>query len=76
MNKVNLILNCRRCVTHPVSLVLLEAADGVSLHAVFVIRDVPHLSRVTSAVNQCQRLVLHRLTHTEQQLGQLGDLPT
>lgn len=61
---------------HPVSLVLLWVARTVRLHAVLVLRCVSTLAHVSSIVNKCQGLVFHRLTHRQQQLGQLGNIST
>lgn len=50
-------------VTHPVSLVLLQTARTVRLHAVLLLQHVSHLTHVSCVVNERQRLVLYRLTH-------------
>lgn len=61
---------------HPVSLVLLWVARTVRLHAVFILCRVSTLAHLSSIVNKCQGLVFHRLTHRQQQLGQLGNIST
>lgn len=60
---------------HPVPLVLLGAAGTVRLHAVLVLGRAAGLVQQAGAVGERHRLVLHRLAHAQQQLGQLGNIP-
>lgn len=65
-----------RLSAHPISLVLLRVAGTVGLHAVLVLCRISRLAHVASIVDKCQGLVFHRLTHGEQQLGQLRNIST
>lgn len=62
--------------THPVPLVLLGAAGTVRLHAVLVLGWAAGLVQQAGAVGERHGLVLYRLTHTQQQLRQLGNIAT
>lgn len=66
----------KSCITHPISLVLLWAAGRVCLHAVLILHRACHLAHVASVVNESQGFVFHRLTHRQQQLGELRNIST
>lgn len=62
-------------VLYPISLVLVLYSGGIiSLHTVLVICSVSQGQAVPSLVQKCNDLILESLTHTQHQLGVLGDV--